>query len=246
MTADAMTPARARHATRMGRIEYRTEQKGFPTGVWGFEDWRLTKHGDGSRTLRAYCELQDDPLVIRDVVQNVDAQFHPRDVFARLTIDDKFFGSSWYRFSDTEAELQGYTAAAGRIHETRPITRAMRGFGTHALMADAWLCARYDFSKGPGQQTFTNNLLTSLDHRGATGPAFTTTTTSTIAYRGIENKTVKAGTFACHRLAFVATSNNHPLYDLWITTDSDFLFVKGTVGAPYFWDFELTELRDHA
>lgn len=244
MSASAMIPATIRHTTRRGRIENRTQQPGFANGVWGFEDWRITKHGDGSRTLRAYCELQDDPLVIRDIVQNVDASYHPHDVFARLTIGDKFFGSTWYTFSDTEAELQGLTAAKGRIAEKRPITRAMRGFGTHSLMADAWLCARYDYSKGPGQQTFTNNLLTSLDHRGSTGPEFTLTTTSTLKYFGREKMTVKAGTLECHHLAFMNTSNNHPPYDLWVSADGDFLFVKGVVTEPYHWEFELTELND--
>lgn len=244
-----MRPATtARHVTRSGRIAYRFEPAAdsfsqFPDGVWGFEDWCITRHGDGTRVLRARCELHDEPLVIRDVIQAVDAVYHPHDAFVRLTIGDKFFGSSWYRFTDTEAELEGWTALKGRIREHRWIARDMRGFGTHALMADAWLCARYDFRKGAGQQTFTDNLMTSIDHRGATGPEFTTTTTSTLRYDGIESVTVAAGTFDCHHFAFMNTSNNHPPYDLWITADGDFLFVKGVVTAPYHWTFELTELQ---
>jgi hypothetical protein len=230
-----------RHITRNGRIEYRTKRGAFPGGLWGFEDWTLTRHGDGGRVLRARCELHDEPVVIRDVVQAVDAAYHPHDVFVRLTISDKFFGSSWYRFGDTEAELEGFTAAKGRIRDMRPITRAMRGFGTHALMADAWLCARFDFSKGKGVQTFSGNLLTSLDHRGATGPEFVTSTSS-LRYDGIERVTVKAGTLDCHHFAFVNTSNDHPPYDLWVSADGDFLYVKGVVTAPYHWDFELVEL----
>lgn len=242
----ALTP---RHATRSGRIVYRLLPEAaafdaFPDGVWGFEDFTLTRHGDGSRVLRARCELHDEPLVVRDVVQAVDATFHPHDVFVRLTIGDRFFGSSWYRFTDAEAELEGWTALKGRIREHRWIARDMRGFGTHALMADAWLCARFDYAKGPGRQTFRDNLLTSLDHRGATGPEFAVTTTSTLRYDGVETITVPAGTFACHHLAFEATSNNHPPYDLWVSADGDFLFVKGVVTAPYHWAFELTALSD--
>ena len=51
------------------------------------------------------------------------------------------------------------------------IDRTIRGFGTHALNSDAWLVARFDRSQGPRQHTFYNSPLTSLDHRGATGPA---------------------------------------------------------------------------
>jgi len=242
MTASQMIRASLPHVMRRGRIEYRTQQPGFPGGLWGFEDWRLTRHCDGTRVLRAYCELQDDPLLIRDVIQTVDRDFHPVEVFARLTTDDRFQGSGWYRFTDTEVRLHGLSAARGQIDETRPISRAMRGFGTHSLVADAWLCARFDFSKGPGVQTFKNNLMTSTDHRGATGPDFTTTATSSLRYFGRESVTVRAGTLECHHFAFVNTSHNHPPYDLWISADGDFLFVRGVVLEPYLWEFELVEL----
>jgi hypothetical protein len=237
-----MVPAPAPHLTRRGRIEYRTSQPGFPGGLWGFEDWRLTRHRDGTRVLRAYCELQDEPFLIRDVIQTVDRDFHPVEAFVRLTTGDRLSGSGWYRFTDAEARLHGLTAARGRIDETRSISRAMRGFGTHSLIADAWLCARFDYARGPGIQTFRDNLMTSTDHRGATGPEFTTTASSSLQYFGREAVDVRAGRIDCHHFAFVNTSHNHPPYDLWISADGDFLFVKGVVGAPYFWDFELVEL----
>ena len=242
MSASHMIRAPALHVTRRGRIEYRTQQPGFPGGVWGFEDWRLTRHADGTRVLRAYCELRDEPLLIRDVIQAVDRDFHPLEAFARLTTSDRYTGSGWFSFTDTEATLHGLTVERGRIDETRPITRQMRGFGTHPLIADAWLCARFDFSMGPGVQTFHDNLLTSTDHRGATGPAFATTQSSSLQYFGRESVAAAGTRIDCHHFAFVNTSNNHPPYDLWVSADGDFLFVKGEVGEPYRWDFDLVEL----
>ena len=230
-----------RHRTRRGVIDYRLTLPGKAPSRWGFEEFTLTRHGDGARVLRARCELHDEPPLIRDVIQTVDADFHPQDVYVRLTIADRFHGSSWYRFTDTQAELEGFTVEQGRISDKRPVSRAMRGFGTHALMADAWLSARFDFRRGVGIQTFTNNLLTSLDHRGATGPAFAVTT-SALRYHGAEDVTVPAGTYACHHFAFENTSNDHPPYDMWVTTDGDFVFVKGVVAEPYNWSFEL--IRD--
>ena len=54
---------------------------------------------------------------------------------------------------------------------------------------------------------------------------------------------MRAGSFACHHFAYVVVATDHPEYHLWVTTDGDFIFVKGTVEAPYNWSFELTELR---
>ena len=116
------------------------------------------------------------------------------------------------------------------------------GFGTHALNSDAWLVARFDRSESPCQRTFYNSPLTSLDHRGATGPALVCSQGTTIEYFGEEEVTVQAGTFACYHFAYVVVATDHPEYHLWVTTDGDFLFVKGTVHAPYSWAFELTEL----
>jgi hypothetical protein len=42
----------------------------------------------------------------------------------------------------------------------------------------------------------------------------------------------------------VVVATDHPEYHLWVTIDGDFIFVKGTVEAPYNWSFELTELID--
>tara|TARA_R110002020_G_scaffold226974_2_gene437586 strand:- start:120656 stop:121390 length:735 start_codon:yes stop_codon:yes gene_type:complete len=233
------------HRVISGRIDYRISgHPDFPEGLWGVEHWRMSHHQNGDRVMRAYCELHDDEPLIRDVIAAVDKDFHPLDTYVRLTKDDKFYGSTWYNWSDTEGEYQGRTAEKGRITDKVAVTRAMRGFGTHNLGSDSWLCAKFDFSKGPGIQTFENNLLTSIDHRGATGPAFERTTTSSLKYSGIETVTVPAGTFECHRFAFVNTSNDHPPYDFWVTTDGDFLFIKGTVAEPYNWSFELMELHE--
>ena len=224
-----------------GRIDYFIDaHPDFPERRWGVEHWRMTRHADGTRVMRAYCELHDDPPLIRDVIQCVDADFHPRDSYVRLTESDRFKGSTWYRFTDDTAEYEGFTAAEGRIRDTATISRAMRGFGSHNLNSDAWLTARYDYSKGTGTQRFTDNLLTSIDHRGATGPAFARSN-SGLEYFGVESVEVPAGTFDCHHFAIVGTSHNHPPYDYWVTTDGDYLYVKGIVTEPYNWSFELAE-----
>lgn len=230
-----------KHTTKKGLIKYQFKHSDNSKIDWGFEEFRMTCHLDGSRVLRSYCELNDDSKIIRDVIQRVDKDFHPQDSSVRLTVNDQFVGSSWYHFTDTTAELQGITAKDGRINEKLPITRNIRGFGTHALNGDTWLAARYDFSKGPGIQIFKNNLLTSRDYRGATGPALETSESSGIQYFGKEPITVQAGTFLCYHFAFVNLSIVHPPYHFWATSDGNFLFVKGIVEG-FNWYFELVEL----
>lgn len=231
-----------KHFSRVGKIEYQSNDPKYPSGVWGFEEFRMTRHHDGSRVLRSYCELDDDSKIIRDAIQHIDKDFHPIDVSVRLTVNDRFAGSTWYHFTDTEAEMQGFTTKDGRLSNKYPISRKIRGFGTHALNGDAWLAARFDLSKGKGVQTFKNNPITSRDHRGATGPAMEFTASSGLQYFGKDTVTVKAGTFLCHHFAFVNLSNQHPPYQFYTTADGDFLFVKGKV-EEYNWYFELINLE---
>ena len=92
--------------------------------------------------------------------------------------------------------------------------------------------------------TFHNLPLTSLDHRGATGPALECSQGTTIEYFGEETIGVRASSFARHHFAYVVLATDHDEYHLLVTVDGDYLFVKGTVEAPYRWSFELTELTD--
>jgi hypothetical protein len=55
---------------------------------------------------------------------------------------------------------------------------------------------------------------------------------------------VPAGTFQCYHFAYVVIASHHPVYHLWVTTDGDFIFIKGTVASPYEWTFELTALSE--
>jgi len=237
-------PSSTRHVTKRGTITYDIDNPDFASGNWGLEHFIITRHGNGDRVLRAYCELNDEPALIRDVLICVDADFHPRDATVRLTEGDEFKGTGWYHFTDKQIDFQGFNAAQGRISKTMEIDRSIRGFVNHALSGDAWLVARFDRAKGPRQQTFYNNPLSSADHRGATGPRLETSDNTTIEYKGEDHVTVPAGTFSCHHFIFLIPSGNHPPYHLWVTADGDFVFVKATVDAPYNWTFELTEFSE--
>lgn len=226
---------------RRGRIEYRSAKGG---NIWGIEQWSIHRAADGLRVFTAHCEMTfAGESTVRDSVLSVHADFHPHDAFVRIMRQGRVTGTGWFRFTDTEATCESWTEAEGRISQRMPIERPIRGFGIHAVQGDRWLGATFPYDKGPGHvQFFGRNLLHSLHHFGATGP-FITTSQSGLRYVGPETVTVPAGTFDCHRIAFVGLTNDHPDYDMWLTRDGDFLYVKGEVAGYMDSVFELAELE---
>lgn len=212
---------------RRGRIAYRARAD---NRLWGFEDWRIAREADGGRCLSVHCEMTlGEDKVVRDSVLAVDRDYQPREAYVRICNRGEWTGGGWFAFGEREAEGESLTRAEGRLTQRMPIARPMRGFGIHAVQGDGWLAAGFPFDKGAGHVHFAGrNLLHSLHHLGATGPKLEVST-SGLRYGGIEQVEVAAGKFDCHRLEFVGMTNDHPPYVFWLTTDGDFLFVKGTV-----------------
>jgi hypothetical protein len=159
---------------RRGRISYRHTQGG---GLWGEEEWSITRGEDGLRILTAHCEMAfGEEHVVRDSVLSVHPDFHPHDAFVRIMNHGRVTGSGWFRFTDAEAECESWTEAEGRISQRLPIGRPIRSFGVHAVQSDGWLAGPFPFDKGPGHvHFFGRNLLHSTHHFGATGPFIATT-----------------------------------------------------------------------
>jgi len=205
------------------------------------EDFVITKHSDGSRILRAFCELYEHNL-LRDVVLAMDANYRPLDCYVRVMVDDTLQGMAWFRFTETAAQCEAYTVREGRMSQDLPMDKFVPTFATHAVQSDAWLLARYDLTQGPGRQYFQDIPLCSSEHVGKTGP-YIMSISSPIEYIGEEKVNVRAGTFVTHHFRFVDASNGHPPYDLWTSADDNYLFVKALVGGNWNTAFELVELE---
>jgi hypothetical protein len=224
---------------KRGRIAYRHTSG----ELWGFEEFAVTRDKRNCRTMNAHCEMAlGQDAVVRETTMTVDPDFQPIDAYVRIWNHGSYTGSGWFRFDENEAHCESWTSEKGRISQSLAIERPMRGFGVHALIGDGWLAAPYPFEKGPGSQHFFGqNLNHSLHHLGATGPELVTST-SGLAYHGEEEVEVPAGRFACHHFALAGTVNDHPPYHFWVTSDGDFLFVRGTVEGYMDSVFELEEL----
>ena len=241
------------HRRIRGRIHYtsdKPERKGVERGR---EYFTITLHGDGSSTLRAYTEIDDAPNVMRDVTLSRGPDRKPTDCFVRLSVGDEFRGSSWYQFTDREATCQGHTTHEGRISQRFPLPRALGAFGTHPIQGDAWLTNIVDVSKGPGIQCYTDVMICSLDHRGATGPTLMPHPRGvTIRFVGRERISVQAGSFDALHFRFAESTDDgsgetrnepgkHPPYDLWCTDDDDRIFLLAHVSGYMMTRYELTE-----
>ncbi|MCY4364211.1 MAG: hypothetical protein OXE42_18845 [Gammaproteobacteria bacterium] len=234
------------HRTIRGKILYTSRKPDRLGQERGRESFIITVHTDGKRTLRAHCEIDDPPTVLRDVVLSLDADNYPLDCFVRLTIDDRFEGSGWMRFSETHAETESFNVNDGRISQRLDLEQRTRWLASHPIAGDAMAFSIFDLSNGPGKTFFPDMMVTSPDHRGATGPLLFKLGFG-IEYLGDETITVPAGTFDAHHLRYVDTAGQlpeeHPVYDVWCSADGDFIFLRGEVGGYMQTFYELVELE---
>ena len=234
------------YRTIRGAIRYTSKKPERMDEERGREYFMITHQPDGVMVMNAHCEIDDEPCVIRDVVSSMRSDGSPLDCHVRLSVGDKFEGTGWMRFSDTLAECETYNARDGRITQRIELSKPSKWLQAHPIVGDALLMKLYDLSQGPGKQRFDDLMLTSPDHRGATGPQLFPAGFS-LVYVGEEEVTVEAGTFQARHFQVTDTAGSlpeeHPPYDVWCTADDDYVFLKAGVGGYMQTHYELTELN---
>ena len=255
---DSLSPselAMRPHKTLRGHIHYTSSKPGREGLERGREHFAITVHGDGRRTLRAHCEIDDEPNVLRDVTLTKNQNWDTLDAFVRLSLGDEQQGSSWFYFGDTGADCEGWTHERGRFSEHEAYEERPAIFGTHPIQGDAWHLAVIDRSEGPKVHTFDRFLMTSLDHRGATGPSLVWHDPGMIIeFIGEETITVGAGTFDALHFCYGERgssaqgsneTNEHPPYEVWVTADGEFVLLKAQVTGYMMTQYELVSLEVH-
>jgi hypothetical protein len=204
------------HRTLRGKLGYFHRRDGDIGREW----FAVTVMPSGERTLRAHCEMDDDG-VLRDVTYTVDAAWRPLDAFVRLSVRDRFVGSSWFRFHDRSVECEAFTAEGGRISQRVQLPAPPVRFGTHSLITDGWHAALWD-PQGPDWQTILHQPASSHAANGATGP-LVVVGDSRLHRIGAEQVTVPAGTFATTHFEILLV--NYPALHFWVT-DADASLVR--------------------
>jgi hypothetical protein len=231
------------HRSVRGTILYTSNKPDRAGQERGREYFMINVHADGKRTCIAHCEIDDRPSVMRDITYSLDENWFPMDCFVRLAVNDRFMGSGWFRFGADFAECETWTAIEGRVTQRMETQGRLKSFQNHAIQCDAWHLRLYD-RKRRGVQTIDEMLLSSPDHRGATGPLLFRAGLC-IDFVGEEKLTVAAGTFDAFHFKFVSAPGlpiEHPPYDIWCTADGDYVFLKGVIGGYMQTHYELTEL----
>jgi hypothetical protein len=233
------------HRTVRGTIRYTSKKPDRMDQERGREYFTINVHSDGKRTCIAHCEIDDRPSVMRDITYSLDEDWYPMDCFVRIAVNDRFMGSGWFRFGPDYAECETYTALDGRVTQRMQTTGRLMTFQNHAIVCDAWHMRLFDRSKaGQGVQSIDEMLLSSPDHRGATGPMLFRIGFG-VEYVGEENIDVEAGNFDALHFRFVSSPGlpeAHPPYDIWCTNDGDFMFLRGDIGGYMQTFYELVEL----
>lgn len=232
------------HTITRGVIAYTSKKPDRMNQERGREFYNIIKYGSGGRTISVHTEIDDRPSVMRDATYTVDENWMPQDCFVRLTVADKFMGSGWFKFNDTHAECETFTALEGRISQNYKLKHGpLKSFQNHAIACDSWHFSHYDLTKGPGEQRINEILLCSPDHRGATGPMLFPLGLD-IVYIGDEKITIGAGTFESHHFQVPTNKElpeEHPPYEVYTTNDGNYTFLKGGVAGYMQTHYELIE-----
>jgi hypothetical protein len=177
----------------------------------GHEWCVLSLHGNGDRTMRAICEM-DDSEVLRDVTYTVARDWAPKDAFIRVSQHDRFIGSGWFRVAGSAIECETFTAAEGRVSQRVEMGAPPKSFITHAVSNDVWHCANIAKDKSLGAQAIAPLPACSPLPNGASGPMVMLWPMRAV-YRGEESVTTPAGTFACEHTSYL-----NPDGSLWLDT----------------------------
>ena len=236
-----------KHTTLRGKILYTSKKPDRMDKERGREYFSLTEQADGTSLYHAHCEIDDEPDVIRDISCAFEtATMRPLDASVRLSVGSRFEGTGWFRFHGDHSTCEMFNQRDGRISQSLAHDGPVTWFGHHAIGNDGFLSRLFPLDAKPGKKRLTNILMSSPDHRGATGPLLYPMQFSVVLV-GDETVTVGAGTFEARKFEITDTAGNlpeeHPPYEMWCSKDSHGLFLKGGVGGYMMTHYELVELQ---
>jgi hypothetical protein len=235
------------YRTIRGTILYTSKKPERMNEERGREFFTITRQPDGTDVMHAHCEIDDAPMVVRDVVAAMDGTTSaPLDCHVRLTVGHEFEGSGWFRFTDNYAECETYNRKDGRITQRIDLDQPVQWMQCHPIVGDALLMKAYPLEQGPGKRFLDKVMLSSPDHRGASGPMLFGLGFG-IAYVGQERIVVGAGEFDAYHFQVVDTGGQlpeeHPPYNVWCTADDDYILLKAGAEGYMQTHYELMELE---
>jgi hypothetical protein len=212
-----------------GTIEYRSLSTG---EVSGSEDWHMTVHPDGSRTMAARNRL-DQAGFQRHVTYRVAENFRPLEVTSVYWVKGEWRGTGL--FSVTGNQLDAFVKTPdGLIQQSRTVPENFSMI-PHPLSTNAWNSWYYDKAKG-GPQTVT---VYDMDAGAqAVSSMLGKVYDQTIAFIGEEEMTTPAGTFTVDHWRvedivdlYVTGPDALMVRFQWIPADRDYVLTSLETGS---------------
>ncbi|WP_415811328.1 hypothetical protein [Litorimonas haliclonae] len=235
------------HNTWRGVIAYTSKKADRMNENRGRETFTLHEQTNGTSVLHAHTEIDDAPDVLRDVTASFETKtLNPIDGFSRLSVGGQFEGCGWFQFDETYARFSGINSTHGPNEAEIPLTSRTPWFGHHAIINDGFLGRLFPLGSKPGKVRLETAMMSSPDHRGATGPELFPLSFG-LVYTGDEKVSVGAGTFEARKFQIVDTAEGlpeeHPPYEMWCSNDEQGFFLQGGVGGYMETWYELVSLE---
>lgn len=236
------------HRTWRGRIDYTSKKPERLNENRGRETFTFHEQTNGISVLHAHTEIDDAPDVLRDVVASFETgTLAPIDGFSRLSVGGVYEGCGWFQFDEDHARFNGHNAKLGPNQTEISLDARTPWFGHHAIINDGFLGRLFPLDANPGKIRIERAMMSSPDHRGATGPELFPLSFG-LVYTGDERITVGAGIFESRIFEIVDTAEGlpeeHPPYRMWCSRDDQGFFLQGGVGGYMQTWYELTELEE--
>ncbi len=213
-----------------GTIVYKVLSTG---AMLGGENWSLSVHPDGSRTMQA-LNRYGSPGVQRHVVYRVDQNFRPQEAYLLYWVGGQWRGSGLFSVEGDKLSVVANTPN-GRLTQEVTVPKEF-SFIPHPLSTDAWHMAYYDKAKG-GEQSMTVYDMAA----GAAGPQalLGRLYTQKLAFIGNEQVVTPAGSFATEHFKidnavdiYVTGPDDILVKFLWTPADRVYELVKLEQTAP--------------
>ena len=173
--------------------------------VRGEEDWSLTVHPDGTRTVQAFVDLGDGDHQT-NVILRVADNFSPLEAFVHFWRSGRFGGTGWYRIDGGHLSA---SVAGPRGQVTHRIAVPERvSLRVHPVITEGWQVWSYDRAQGGSQQGVFYNVVTIGD---PPVPGVGVLREHRMDYHGAESVTVPAGTYTADHYSFYDGR-----YDIWL------------------------------
>jgi len=227
--ADASEPAAPIANTKWVKGSY---DYGFldSDAIRGHEDWIITAHPDGSRTVEAFVDLREQGHQ-SNVILRVDERFRPLDAYANFWRFGDYGGAA--RFWLEPRDLPQKDILNGNIVGPKgQATLALEvpdafSLRVHPVITEGWQVLFYDHTK-PSPQTVPLYNMVTTSGEGIKGIG--QMVGNEIIYHGRETVTVPAGTFEADHYTFYFGR-----YDIWLWGDDQVLvrYVAKANGREY-------------